>query len=332
MIENSIWITWEIQRRNRELSKALGIRLYEFSELDGMRNRLIKYIMGIAKTYNVISKVRPGIVFGQNPSLVLSFFLVLFKSVFHMWICIDAHNSGIFPKEGQSKLLGILSRFIQRRADLTIVTNEPLKRHVEDNGGRSYVLQDKIPSIPSVAPLCLRGKFNILFICTYAADEPYEEVFNAARNIDKEVSIYVTGNYINRGIIPEGLPENLILTGFLSEDKYIEILHSVDATMVLTRRKDCLVCGAYESLAVGKPMILSDTRALREYFASSAVYTINNSRGIECAVQEILERKREIAEHVQQVKTTRDLEWEVRKAELERVVHYAVKTDPRFPH
>jgi len=320
MKTNSIWVTWENQRRNRELSKALGIKLFELSEVDQIKSRFKKYVIGITKTLKIYIRERPNIVFCQNPSLILSLFFVLLKKLAGIKVVVDAHNGGLFPKEGRSLLLGHIARFVQRKADLTVVTNESLKKHVESNGGRGFVLPDKIPNIPITIPKKLKGRVNLLFICSYADDEPYEIVFRAAQNISPEICIYVTGNYQKKGIQQKQLPDNVVLTGFIPEDEYIEMLNSVYATIVLTSRENCLVCGAYETVAIGKPMILSRAEALTSYFNLGAVYSENTGEGMEKAIKEVIEREKELTAQVRELKSIRQREWEGKRQRFEEIL------------
>jgi hypothetical protein len=85
MKEKAAWITWENQRRNRELSKSLGIPLFELSEIDNISNPFRKYVTGIIKTLKILLEEKPELVICQNPSLVLALFLV-FK-LFNTSIC-----------------------------------------------------------------------------------------------------------------------------------------------------------------------------------------------------------------------------------------------------
>jgi len=320
MIKNSIWLTWETQRRNREISAALQIPLIEFAEVDAIDNCLKKYFIGIKKTLYVIKEKKPRLVFGQNPSLALSFLLIFLKIIYGIRVVIDSHNAGLFPLNGSYKILNLTSRFIQRYADLTIVTNNYLKQHVEFHGGRAFVLQDKIPELTPTFRNDLKGKYNILFICTYADDEPYESVFEAAKKINREIVIYVTGNFGKKGIKSAALPENIVLTGFIPENEYIAMLNSVDATIDLTNRENCLVCGAYESAAVGKPMVLSNTKTLRESFNKGAVFVEHTTDSIACGINEVIKRKEELSEHVHKLKKIKTDEWQKHKAELKKIL------------
>lgn len=315
-LTKSVWITWENQRRNREIANSLGVTIFELKEIDNIHNLLKKYINGIYKTFLILKTERPTIIFCQNPSLVLAFFLIFISFFSNKKIIVDAHNAGLFPCEGKAPLLNWLSRFVQKKSALTLVTNQSLAEIVFNNGGNPFVLQDKIPDISDRYRLDLRGDINILFICSFAADEPYEAVFQAANLIDHNICLYVTGNYCKNNIVPPTNTDNLILTGFLPEDEYIAMLQSVDATIDLTSRDNCLVCGAYESVAAGKPMILSNTKALKEYFSMGAIYTGHSPQELANAINQVMIRKESLQQEVIKLKSLRNAEWIVTKNQL----------------
>lgn len=322
---NAVWFTWENQRRNRELSKALGIKLFEFKEVDDIKNPIKKYSRGLMRTSRALLKEKPSLVCCQNPSLILSSFLVAVRKASGFKVCVDAHNVGLFPKEGRSSLLAGLSRYVQAGADLTLVTNEQLQRHVEVNGGRAFVLQDRIPDIELRPPISLEGRYNVLFICSYAEDEPYDLVFDAAEKIDSGVHIYVTGNYKKKNIDPAKVPSNVTLMGYISEDLYVDMLNSVDATIDLTSRENCLVCGAYETVAVEKPQILSDTPALRNYFSRGVVYTPHTAEGIRNSLMTLMENKPFLEKEARELKIERQAQWEKRKTALLKLLSEMAK-------
>ncbi len=314
-MKDAVWITWESQRRNRELSSALGVRLYEYADIDDIEGFGGKYLKGLARTAGLIRREEPSLVFCQNPSLVLASFLVSVKKPAGFKVCVDAHNAGLFPREGRPSPLMAVSRYVQRFADLTLVTNEGLAAHVRRNGGRPFILPDRIPAVPDTGRAELQGGFNLLFICSYAEDEPYELVFEAARGL-RDTCIYVTGNCSKKGISREGLPPNVVLTGYLPECLYFRMLNSVDGTIDLTTRQDCLVCGAYESVGAVKPQILSDTPALRGHFHKGAVYTGHSVEALREAIRKLREHAGRLGDEARELKRELTARWELRKTAL----------------
>jgi glycosyltransferase involved in cell wall biosynthesis len=74
------------------------------------------------------------------------------------------------------------------------------------------------------------------------------------------------------------------LSGFVSHEDYLRMLAKARVVVDLTTREDCLVCGAYEAMALGRPLVVSDTRALRELLQDAAVYAENRASPIAAAV------------------------------------------------
>jgi glycosyltransferase involved in cell wall biosynthesis len=312
-----VWIAWENHRRNKGISKALGWKLYEIVYND--KSKLYRYIASIIKTVSIILKEKPKFVSAQNPSKVLAFVILFFKKILGYKAIIDAHNRGIFPREGKSKILMFLSQFFQKNADLTIVTNRGLKSVVEFHGGKSFILPDKLPAVPELDSKKLAGKINIAFICTFDVDEPYLEVINSARSIPDDIVIYFTGKYEGRVDI-ESLPSNVVLLGFVPDDAYWSLLLSVDIIIDLTLRENCLVCGAYEGVALGKPLILSDTKILRSYFRQGCIYVKPTSDLIAEGIMSAVKHKDLLEKEMTNLIIVLEKEWTNRLLKFKKLI------------
>lgn len=285
-----VWVTWERQIRNQSMSTRLGA---DFFQIPYGKPRLIRYIKSAPKTLKILYLNRHSHIFVQNPSLVLSLIAVIFKKIFGIHLIIDAHNSGVFP----TKNLQFLADFVNRNANHVIVTNDGLAAYIRKIGGSPVVLPDPLPHIATIKDNS--SKWNTLtspsalVICSWASDEPYCDVILAAASIP-EVTFYITGNSKGREQkCNSSLPKNIVLTGFVSENDYHLLLENADIIIDLTTREDCLVCGAYEAISAGKPLILSNTRALKNYFGDSALYVDNDAPSICTGIKTILQNYKE---------------------------------------
>jgi len=298
-----IWISWEDHRRSRELSSHLGAVLV-FMDIKG--SRLKRYMALMPKTLFVILKNRPRIIICQNPSIVLAALLALIKDIFKFNLVVDRHTNFKFHKIGSKnikwKIFFVLSDYSLRRADLTVVTNEALKEIVESKGGRSVVLQDKLPDLSCAANISLKGSKNVLVISTFSDDEPIEEIVDASSRFGLDTCFYITGNYYKYPEIEsilKRLPENIILTGFVDEHRYQSLLFSSDLVMILTNQEYTLNCGSYEAVQLEKPMILSDTETIKEYFNKGAVYVKSDQnsiyRGLKQGLNDIVRLRKEVS-------------------------------------
>lgn len=291
--KKSIWITWEKQIRNKSMSARLGA---DFFQIVDNGPRVSRYAKCTVKTIKLLYANRDRTVFVQNPSIVLSFVAVIFKKIFGIKLVIDAHNSGVFP----AKKLQFIANFINKKANHVIVTNEGLANHIREIGGSPIVLPDPLPKIEVVEDRSSQWRTidnpSVLVICSWAVDEPYCEIILAAAALP-EVTFYITGNGKGRERDCKcQIPDNVVLTGFVSENDYHMLLNNAGIIVDLTTREDCLVCGAYEAIAVGKPIILSNTNALRSYFGDAAIYVDNDSASIGNAIKTIFKSYNEVSD------------------------------------
>ena len=315
-----IWITWETQRRNKNLSKAFNARFIQF---DYAANRILRYLVLPFKTISAYRKMRPQFIFSQNPSIVLAFITTLYGKWKDITIIVDAHNAGIRPLNGKIWVLNVISNYILKHADITIVTNDKLATIVKSKGGNPFVLPDRIPEFGGCHPekLILKGRFHVFFICTYSNDEPFLEVIRAGKLLDENTVIYISGNPKNRiKNIKEKIPDNVVLTGFLPEDEYIRMLFSCDLILDLTTREDCLVYGADEALGRANPMILSGTEVNREYFRKGVLYTDNSASDIACKIGEAMGQIEDMKVDVEELKKELMAGWEKMLEEIESML------------
>ena len=308
-----IWISWSYQRRSYELAKAFSAE-YEFFE-NLMSTRLQRYLLGIPRTIALLHRERPRQLFVQNPSLILASLAVILKPLYRYKLINDLHTPYIDLGRLGNTIFWALQRFCIKHADITIVTNERLKSELGSDS--IHVLPDKIPTIVQSDDRELEGEINILFVCTFADDEPFEEVRRAAGLIRDGIHIYVSGNYEKAGWSPDSSPSNFHLMGYLPASDYDSMLRSVDIVMTLTTQPNCLVCGAYEGVAATKPLILSNQLALREYFSNGAIFVENNSHSIAAGIDEVVAEIPKYESGVVSLKTILNEDWARRFDEIQ---------------
>src|SRR5262245_3435680 len=188
----AVWITWEHHRRTRELCASLSI---ELCELTSPRSRVLRYIVLLGRTTIYLVRRRPSLVVVQCPSVVLGLWVALLKPFLRFSLVADLHNEAVRPFYVSSSLYESVLRFIHSTADLCLVSNEHLCAVVEQAGGKVFVLPDKLPDLRTRAIVPAASTRSVVFVCTYAPDEPFREVIDAARGLDPTVSVFVTGNY-----------------------------------------------------------------------------------------------------------------------------------------
>jgi hypothetical protein len=298
-----IWITWERQRRNRSMAASVGATLHE---LEYRGNALARYCVLIFRTVRLVRAAKPEVIFFQNPSLVLAALIAGLKSLgaIRCRTVGDFHNAGVHPPTA-----GFLVPWIVRRCDLVLVSNSNLAPVIEAAGGRCLAMPDPLPNIehtagPVSAP---RGAFSVLFVCSWAADEPIAAVLEAARILRgaaPDIAIAITGRpkLAATGWVGP-VPENVELTGFLTDEDFERRLASCSVILDLTTRADCMVCGAYEAVSVGVPMILSNNEPTVRYFHKGALYTDNSAQSIAQLIIHSREQHAQLSREVRELKS-----------------------------
>jgi glycosyltransferase involved in cell wall biosynthesis len=131
------------------------------------------------------------------------------------------------------------------------------------------------------------GAFNVGVVCSFNDDEPVEEVFRAAADLE-DAHFYITGNpkYLSLSL-RSAIPGNVTLTGFISDAAYGSLLTRVDVVITLTTRNHTMLRGAYEAVYQGTPVIVSDWPLLREAFDEGAIQVDNSPEQLVAAVREM---------------------------------------------
>lgn len=274
------WIAWERHQRSLSLTRELNI---PFIEMDRGGGRLIRYVANSFATLRVLLSKRYRTVYVQAPSVVLPHLVMLMSVLLRFRVVVDAHNAIIEGAEHASQPLRFLYRWVVRHADILIVTNSAVAARVRALGGRPGILPDPVPAFRG------RSKSQTIVptavvISTWAPDEPMAQIIRSAAAVTPELSLTITGRPRGRFADLARESDRIRLSGFVSEQDYVDLLRTARVIVDLTTRKDCLVCGAYEALAVGRPLVVSDSEALRELLREGALYSKNDPQSIASAI------------------------------------------------
>lgn len=262
-----IWITWEYQRRSIELSKHFKCKLFVIQYKGWLR-----FPLSLLSTLKILIKEKATVVFVQNPSMLLAGIACLYGLLSRVPIIVDRHSNFLLTEKKRSYVylmaFKIIHMFTIKYANLTIITNQFLAQKVKKIGGKPFILQDKIPTFANAHILDLKGKKNLFLISSFHLDEPIQEVIESMREFTgQDICLYISGNYNKLDKkVRENAPANIKFTGFLDEDEFINMLFSVDVIIVLTKIEYCMLCGCYEALAAGKPLLTSNKEVLKSYF------------------------------------------------------------------
>ena len=312
-----IWIAWERQRRSVELANHFKCNVFFITKWNKYWFRLVGCTIA---TIITIRKQKPDILFVQNPSIFLAAICCFLKPFFSYVLVVDRHSNFKFEHRNSINpkwcIFHLLSKYTLKKSDFTIVTNKYLKKYIVNQGATALVLSDKIPDLKTkniqVKSNPNKKRLSAFVISSFQKDEPYEEIFHAAKN-HPDITFIFSGNY-KKVISPReisNLPKNVVLAGFITESEYAEMLSIADFTLVFTKHEFILNCGSYESISAGKPMILSNTITIRNFFKKGAIYCEElTGRGISEAITQMKENLGRLNEEIRHEKPRLKNAWE----------------------
>ncbi|MBW7863027.1 MAG: glycosyltransferase family 4 protein [Candidatus Hydrogenedens sp.] len=312
-----VFVSW-VKHTTRSASLAAGLGAENFFFFDWPKAGPLKYLARGARTAAMLLRLRPAVVFCMNPPYFLGLLAWLYTLLFRARLVLDSHSAA-FDQPEWVRLMP-LHRFIARRALCSVVTNAELARRLTGWGAAACVISDIPYEIPGGSFPVESGRFSVCFSCSFAPDEPVAAFLQAARALP-EVRFYVTGNSRRApGALSGGVPDNVTLTGYVSNEAYFGLLRGVNAVMVLTTRDFTMQRGGSEAVGAGKPLVISDWPTLREIFPLGAVHVENTPEGIIAGVRQALRDEARLRGEMAEMSRLRDERWREAVARLGRAL------------
>jgi len=101
--------------------------------------------------------------------------------------------------------------------------------------------------------------------------------------------------------------------------EYYNLISNADCLLALTYEDDCLQSGAYEALGVEVPIVISDSKALRDYFGESAIYTDHNPINIASNIQKAIKNRMKLQINEINIKNLRNEEF---KSQVDKLIRF----------
>jgi len=308
-----VFLVWD-----RQSIRASGISKHIGASLHFLSTSRISHPVLFIKTLKILRKESPRIIICQSPPVTCAFIAMVYKYLFACMskpkILIDVHTGAISKPWSKN-----VSRLIMKHASVNIVINKEQQNFLIQNYHITpVVLEDPIPDFTDILlsakkqegyKIGQKAIFNVVVISSFAFDEPLQAVFDAASELP-DVYFYVTGDKKNADkklLIKKS--DNVIITGFLDYNTYVDLLQKVDVIMDLTTDNKSMVGGAFEAVALEQPLITSNWIPLRRYFNKGTIYINNSSDDIRKAIMFAMTKKEELSKEMHQLKIERMKEW-----------------------
>lgn len=137
------------------------------------------------------------------------------------------------------------------------------------------MLPDPLPRPPpGFLTRKLGAAVDVVFVCSFAPDEPLQLLLNVAKRLSSNLAIAITGS--SDRLAPDMVKQLsgvVWLTGFLPDIDYWTLLYRASSVVVLSTQPACLPSGAYEAIAIGRRPVLAHDAEVIATFGECATYT-----------------------------------------------------------
>ncbi|GEM_PF-271773 len=284
------FIAWgAIAGRSHELAAALDADVLSCFPPGAARrpHGLVRYLLSTVRTAYFLCTRRPSAVIVTNPPIIPAILAAIYARVTGGALVIDDHP-GSFGAQGYR--MGSLTEPIHRRlvpsARLCLVTDSSWVAVVEAWGGRGLVLHEA-PGDWLPAPKALPdGAAHVVFVCTFALDEPAAEVIEAATLLP-DVQFAITGDVARRPTVDVG--PNVQLVGFLDHGAYRHLVEDADVILALSTEPTSAMRAAFEAVWAEKVLVVNDWPLLQDLFPK-AVHVENTPTSIAKGLRRALDQ------------------------------------------
>ena len=261
---NGLAISWsKTHRRTKWFSKLLKLKLFEFCEGP-------PYLRSAFRTIKAIIRFKRTILLVQGTHGPLALLALILGKIGGNLLVIDLHSSFYVPFTWKNYILTIPFRPFVKFFDIVVVHSDDAVEIIGRDSLKNnvYVIYD--PPIPCNFEKVRKSSKRIVVVFPSGglADEPVNELVREFNKVFKgsNVFLYITGPH------SKGRIGNVIFTGYLPYDKYLELLTSSHLVLALTKVEHTILGAAWEAVYCGKPLLISYSKTLYHTFKDFGVF------------------------------------------------------------
>ena len=195
----------------------------------------------------------------------------MLKKSFDCKIAVDVHTGFVYAHTLRGVILNRSFNKLLNYADLVIVHNDEILDILHTSIlEKTEIVYDPWMFIQPTEQTASNKRY-LVFPASFAPDEPLAEVLSAV-NKYKNIKVFVTGNFYRNPSLLRFSSPHVEFTGFLKRHDYEELLANSFGVITGTKDEYTLMMSAWEAVAFKKPLLLSETRTLRNMFDDYATF------------------------------------------------------------
>jgi hypothetical protein len=275
-------LVWKkLSRRSELLAHALGGKLLFYKDN-------LPYIRAAIKTFISIIRQKPRVLLLQLPQGPLLLEAYILKKLVGCKIIADVHTGFLVNTDWKGLVLNAPFVKLLSLADVIVAHNEAQLDIIPKNvKNKTIVVYDPWNFIATESKVTKQENYMV-FPASFAPDEPLEQIIEAVNTSKQPLKLYITGNWKRAPELKKYSSEKIHFTGFLSNQKFNDLLAGATAIITGTTREYTTMMSAWEAIAHNKPLAVTATKTLKTLYPHYAVfYNWKNKQNIIATLQTI---------------------------------------------
>ena len=298
MNNRRIFLVWKIyQRRVESLADELDLLTCHYHYKWEERSKFLKaasYLFKFINTLLDLFRIKPEYVFMQLPPTPLIYATAIYCRIHNAKYISDCHNAMIY---GANWNRWPLARRLLRESFLILVHNNDVEERAKKINLSPFVLRDPLPKMDDkldgkfIRQLKLDNQRYIMAPFAFAADEPIDELFNAASMLS-EITFVMT--WFTERLTAEqerNAPGNILFTGYIEADLYNDLLLHAGAVLALTNREGTQPSVASEAISARVPLIITKLKTTTMLYGDAPIYVENTADSIVSGVKYAMQNR-----------------------------------------
>jgi glycosyltransferase involved in cell wall biosynthesis len=291
-------VAWsQFQARTESLAIALG-GTPVFVAGDWMRASALllplRYARDAFNTWLAFRRLQPSAVLVITPPVFAPLIASLWCALHRRPMVIDCHTTALHSRKWGWALP--VHRLLMRRAQAVIVHTEEAEAEVRGWTPRVVLVPDDLPEPVGILAQPSDATASVLVAGSLDSGEPVKATLEAARLI-ADVAVRLTGDPDRvPGVVRASAPPNAVFTGWLEYPRFLAELMTADVVAAFSTDPGIMNRAAFEAVALGRPLVLTDLPGLRRRFGEAALFTPNDPPAMARTLRQAIEERAKLAE------------------------------------
>jgi hypothetical protein len=272
--------------------------------------------------WRMLRRRRPEALVVISPPTVAPLLAFAWSLVHPCLLFVDCHTAALHsPKWGWTLPL---HRLLFRRVDLVLVHTEEDEAWVRRWGVPVLLLPDDLPDAAQAEPSRPRTAVpRVVVAGSFDRNEPVAVALAAAALLP-DMEVRLTGDV--RRLEPSvraQAPPNAVFTGYLPYPQFLGELLTADVVAAFSTDRHIMNRAAFETVGLGRPLVLSDLPGLRARFGEAALFCRNEAAAMAQAIRQANRERHDLAERSEVLRHRLQAQREAALAELRSMVEGA---------